>query len=168
MSFFWRQHQAMTLPLTGQHTGCSWEAAPEPARPPTLESWRTVEPPATGSYLAFGLCLDQDPIEAPFGVRLPLQQMDREKGLPCRKGLVEEVLKLGLAPHLLWALESRARGWGPGRLHSPDDLLQTGGHGQEGSSCPGLQRLCFLVRWRQSQGVSSAHDFTPPEHGDQN
>ena len=75
---------------------------------------------------------------------------------------MEEVFKLCLAHHLLWALESRARGWGPGRLHSPDDLLQTGGHGQEGSSCPGLQRLCFLVRWRQSQGVSSAHDFTPP------
>ena len=126
----------MTLPLTGQHMGCGWEEAPEPASPPTL--WSAVpglgmlEPPAVGSYLAFGLCLDQDPIEAPFGVRLPLQQMDREKGLPCRKGLVEEALKLGLAPHLLWALESRTQGWGPGRPRSPDDLLQTGGHGRRG------------------------------------
>ena len=81
---------------------------------------------------------------------------------------MEEVLKLCLAPHLLWALESRARGWGPGRPRSPDDLLQTGGHGQEGSSSPGLQTLCFLVRGRQSQGVSSAQDFTGPEGSDQN
>lgn len=81
---------------------------------------------------------------------------------------MEEVLKLRLAPHLLLALESRDRGWGPGRLHSPDDLLQTGGHGQEGSGSPGLQTLCFLVRGHQSQGVSSARDFTGPECGDQN
>ena len=27
----------MTLPLTGQHMGCGWEEAPEPASPPTLQ-----------------------------------------------------------------------------------------------------------------------------------
>ena len=85
MSFFWKQDQAMTLSLTGQHMGCSWEAAPEPASPPTLQSavpgLGTLEPPTAGSYLSFGLCLDQSPTKASLvvGTTCHTQQMDREE-----------------------------------------------------------------------------------------